>query len=85
MLFRSGPVAMAVEASGEIHAVMNNGDFGVEYAYYDGCSWSVQLVDDQRAGSHAIAVDSGGRPHIEFVRMLEATGAWEYWHAYPAP
>ncbi len=65
---------IAIDSSGHPHVSYsctyeyNTGLGDLRYAYYDGSSWRVEVVDDcGLAGYHtSIALDSQGRPHISY-------------------
>ena len=61
------------------------------YAYFDGCTWSTQVVDpDTPVGDKLqIAVDSSGVPHMSYqsksILAQNNAAAGALWDASPAP
>jgi len=61
------------------------------YSYFDGCSWSTQVVDSDTTVGHQvqIAVDSSGVPHLSYqsrsILAQANAAAGELWYASPAP
>jgi hypothetical protein len=81
------PYAVAFGAGGEVHVAYDDNITGVMYGYFDGCSWSTQVVDsDTTVGDQIqIAVDSSGVPHISYQSKSINAAAGELWYASPAP
>jgi hypothetical protein len=86
--FQTTP-AVALGPHGEIHLVFGGWTSGVLYAYFDGCTWTSQVVDTDKTvgGDPAIAVDSSGRPHISYHvdRSNSSATADSLWYAHPSP
>jgi hypothetical protein len=79
------PHTMVLGSGGEIHLAYDSEP--PTYAYYDGCSWSTQLVTGASRGLVGMAVDASGRPHMAFHKsvMQGTTTIYELWYAHPAP
>ena len=83
--------SVAFGAGGEIHVAYIDTNREVSYAYFDGCSWSIQVVDsDVTVGDNPqIALDSSGAPHFSYQsRSILAqvnAAAGELWYTSPAP
>jgi len=74
------PSAMVLGAGGEIHAIFNGSP--MEYGYFDGCTWSLQDVDETGPLVGIAAVD--GKPHIAYHKMAPSgSTALELWYAHP--
>ena len=83
--------SVAFGAGGEVHLAYVDFIQGVMYAYFDGCSWSTQVVDsDTTVGDQLqIALDSAGAPHFSYqsksILAKSNPAAGELWYASPAP
>jgi hypothetical protein len=82
------PVAFG--AGGEVHVAYR--DLGqVMYGYFDGCTWSTQVVDtDSTAGAELqMALDSSGAPHFshqsQSILANPNPTAGDLWYVSPAP
>ncbi len=67
---------MALDASGNIHTVSTDGSGGVEYAFYDGQSWTVSTITDVNAmyqfGTD-IGIDQNGEVHVSYFVDEQST------------
>ena len=83
--------SVAFGAGGEIHVAYIDTNREVSYAYFDGCSWSVQVVDsDVTVGDNLqIALDSSGAPHFSYqsrsILAQANAAAGVRWYASAAP
>jgi len=67
--------------SDAIHAGYSPSSGGTHYAVHDRCLWSQVLVDPA-GGVPAITLDTAGRPHLAYERLLPG-GAFEVMYAAP--
>jgi hypothetical protein len=79
--------AFAFGSDGQIHLVYGGTD--VRYAYFDGCTWSTQVVAASAMGVNAlIALDPSGAPHIAYQTNPPSgstdTGG-DLWYLHPTP
>ncbi|MBI5501892.1 MAG: hypothetical protein HY907_16735 [Deltaproteobacteria bacterium] len=77
---RGGPSDVKVDSSGTVHLAYI--DSGMRYATNAGGSWAVEDLDPTRRGTHALAVDGTGRPHVVFAAdgrtfyAVRGSGGW---------
>jgi hypothetical protein len=69
----SATPAIAFGSNGQIHLVYGGYGVGVVYAYFDGCTWTKQVLDSDvmQGGNASIALDSAGHPHIAYGAAID--------------
>jgi hypothetical protein len=84
---------VAMGKGGQIHVVVDAvAGRGMLYGYFDGCTWSTQVVDTtMEEVQPAIALDAAGKPHIAFeLPIYDAANpkyvkSREIWYLHPKP
>ena len=64
-----GHTSIHIDETDGIHITYGDGNAaweGVYYAYYDGSTWSIELVEAGKVGSTSVTVDALGYPHVAY-------------------
>lgn len=80
----SGGVSLALDKAGRPHITYYEDPAGrVNYAYWNGTSWQIEVVEENVGGFEggpdtSIAVDAAGRPHVSYSDYSDRTLRYAY-------
>jgi hypothetical protein len=58
--------SIAVDAAGRPHIAFHGPDDTLQYAYWTGSTWAIQVVETYAGDHNSLVLDSSGNPHIAY-------------------